>query len=172
MRRGWYWNWTEREGGIWILDGQRAAQVEGTGQAEAWEHGYVCWCGKVLIKVGPSPGDRQPLLRRSSRWKYPMAVYIIPCEGRSYGSNSHLFISDPQIKNLYGVTRKRQKPTHMSLRQGASSRVIGSSKLQRCWRSCKRSDISSDTEGALGVASRKRLFIIAYNAYLPLELSL
>lgn len=36
----------------------------------------------------------------------------------------------------------------------------------------QRSDISSDTEGALGVASRKRLFIIAYNAYFPLEMSL
>lgn len=57
----------------------------------------------------------------------------------------------------------------MSLHQGASSRGIGSSKLQCYWRSCKRSDIYSETEGALGVTLRKRLFIIAYNAYSPLS---
>lgn len=73
---------------------------------------------------------------------------------------------------IYMVLQEKDKNLLMSLCQGASSRVIGSSKLQRCWTNGKRSDISSDTEGALGVASRKRLFIIAYNAYFPLEMSL
>ena len=70
---------------------------------------------------------------------------------------------------IYMVLQEKDKNLLRSLHQGTSSRVIGSSKLQRCWRSCKRSDIYSETEGALGVTSRKRLFIIAYNAYSPLS---
>lgn len=70
---------------------------------------------------------------------------------------------------IYMVLQEKDKNLLMSLHQGASSRGIGSSKLQRYWRSCKRSDIYSETEGALGVTSRKRLFIIAYNAYSPLS---
>lgn len=70
---------------------------------------------------------------------------------------------------IYMVLQEKDKNLFMSLHQGASSRGIGSSKLQCYWRSCKRSDIYSETEGALGVTLRKRLFIIAYNAYSPLS---
>lgn len=57
----------------------------------------------------------------------------------------------------------------MSLCQGAAGRVIGSSKLQLCWGSCKLSDISSEHKEPCEKNHGKGYS--AYNAGFP-ELSL